>query len=63
MPQFYELRDEYMTENELEEGISDIFQALKKKKRTYSANIFILKKAINKLENNVQEVANTTIFQ
>lgn len=63
MGKIYEIGKEYIPEETVDAEIEKILNVLKKEKRTYSMNIFLLKETINYLENKVKEEANTKIFQ
>ncbi len=63
MGEFYKVKNEYIDKESLEDEVRDILDLLKSKKRTYSMNTFILKSAIETLEKEVEEIANTKIFQ
>lgn len=63
MGQIYTVGNEYISKECLDDEIENILSLLKNKKRTYSMNTFILKSTISVLEKEVEEIANTKIFQ
>ena len=63
MGKVFEVGDEYIREDDVKDEINDILNTLRNKKRTYSMNIFLLKRTIDFLENKVQEEVNSKIFQ
>lgn len=63
MGKVFEVGDEYIREDDVKDEINDILNILRNKKRTYSMNIFLLKRTIDFLENKVQEEVNSKIFQ
>lgn len=63
MGQIYTVGNEYISKECLDDEIENILSLLKNKKRTYSMNTFILKSTISALEKEVEEIANTKIFQ
>ena len=63
MGKVFEIGDDYIREEDVKDEINDILNILRNKKRTYSMNIFLLKRTIDFLENKVQEEVNSKIFQ
>ena len=63
MGKVFQLNDNYIAEEELTKSTEEILEILKKEKRTYSMNIFILQNVIKTLQNEVESIANTKIFQ
>ena len=63
MGKVFEIGEEYIREDDVKDEINDILNVLRNKKRTYSMNIFLLKRTIDFLENKVQEEVNSKIFQ
>lgn len=61
--EIYQVGKEYVDEYTVNKEIQKILKFLKREKRTYSMNIFLLKKSIDFLEREVKEIANTKIFQ
>lgn len=63
MARIYLIENEYIDEKSLNNAIQDILNVMRKEKRTYSMNIFLLKETINYLEKEVKELSNSKIFQ
>lgn len=63
MGKVFQVDNQYIDEKVLESEVQKILDVLKKEKRTYSMNTFILKNAIETLQNEVKVIANTKIFQ
>ena len=63
MGQVFEVGKEYITEETIQIEVEKILDVLRKEKRTYSMNIFVLEKTIDYLKNKVKEDENSKIFQ
>ncbi len=63
MGQIYQVGNQYINEKSLENEVQKILEVLRKEKRTYSMNIFLLKETIKFLEKEAEEIANIRTFQ
>lgn len=63
MGKVFQVDNQHIDEKTLENEVQKILDVLRKEKRTYSMNTFILKNTIEVLQNEVKEIANTKIFQ
>ncbi len=63
MGRVFRVDNQYINEKILENEVQKILDVLRKEKRTYSMNIFILKNVIKVLQDEVKEIANTKVFQ
>ena len=63
MGQIYQVGNQYINEKSLENEVQKILEVLRKEKRTYSMNIFLLKETIKFLEKEAEVIANIRTFQ
>lgn len=61
--EIYCVGNDYIDEETVQKETKKILDILKKEKRTYSMNIFLLKQTIQLLENEVKKIANAKTFQ